>query len=170
MSTRSIIGILNSDGTATYVFCHWDGYPSHHAPILMEHYATEDRVRQLLAQGQIEVLDKYISPEEVPGSIEPAHPVGDYRPGWKHSSETSAKDVCEFYLRDNDVSHLSDKQKEESYSITAPLAEFGDRWGGQCFDYIFKNGVWYMRRCYGETKSGKHRWVKLTKHHFKIHC
>lgn len=178
MSTRSIIGILNKDATATYVFCHWDGYPRHHGPILMEHYATEDRVRQLLAQGQIEVLEKYISPEEVPGGIEPAYPTfGDYSPGWKHSGQTRAKDVCEFGLRDNNTEHMSDADREIYKSVTAPLTEFGDRWGGQCYDYLFKNGAWYWREsCYwrecgnagDKDSTPRKRWKKLTKKHFDI--
>ena len=161
MSTRSIIGILNSDGTATYVFCHWDGYPAHHAPLLLEHYNTEDRVRQLLAQGQIEVLDKYISPEEVIGELEPAHKGLDVYnvDGWKHTDLTRAKDVCSFILRDCDITHWSEEEKETSRAITAPLKEFGDKWGGQEYDYLFKNGEWYFR--------GK-RWTKLTKKHYDI--
>ena len=51
MGTRSRIAIRNADNTYLSVYCHWDGYPSHHAPILQQHYDTEDKVRALLAGG-----------------------------------------------------------------------------------------------------------------------
>lgn len=56
MATRSNIGIKNTDGSIEMIYCHWDGYPDHHLPILTEHYNTEDKVRELLALGDISVL------------------------------------------------------------------------------------------------------------------
>lgn len=64
MATRSNIGIKNTDGSIEMIYCHWDGYPSHHLPILTEHYNTEDKVRELLALGDISVLDKRVKPNE----------------------------------------------------------------------------------------------------------
>ena len=34
MATRSNIGILNTDGSVYYIYCHYDGYPDNIAPQL----------------------------------------------------------------------------------------------------------------------------------------
>ena len=57
MATRSNIGILNNDNTITSVYCHWDGYPSHNGKILLENYNTEEKVRELLKEGNISSLE-----------------------------------------------------------------------------------------------------------------
>ena len=53
MGTRSTIGVLNTDGSVTAVYCHWDGYPEHNGKILMENYTTEEKVRELIGLGSI---------------------------------------------------------------------------------------------------------------------
>jgi hypothetical protein len=53
MSTRSNTAILNSNGTVTMTYCHFDGYPSHRAPILLANYSDEDDVRALIALGDM---------------------------------------------------------------------------------------------------------------------
>jgi len=56
MATRSNIGILNSDGTVDYIYCHFDGYVEHNGKILNEHYTTEDKVRELIGLGDLSIL------------------------------------------------------------------------------------------------------------------
>jgi len=56
MATRSNIGKLNSDNTVSYIYCHWDGYPSHNGTILQEHYNTPEKVDALLVLGDMSVL------------------------------------------------------------------------------------------------------------------
>jgi len=56
MSTHSHICRKNRDGTYTGVYCHLDGYPKHHAPILSKFYATDERVDALLALGNLDQL------------------------------------------------------------------------------------------------------------------
>jgi hypothetical protein len=56
MSTRSNIGILNNDGSISYVYCHFDGYPSNVGAILLQKYDTEEKVRALIAQGNMSSL------------------------------------------------------------------------------------------------------------------
>lgn len=60
MSTRSAIIIEEANGTATGIYCHFDGYIDHHKPLLLEHYKDEAKVRQLIALGDISVLAKEI--------------------------------------------------------------------------------------------------------------
>jgi len=60
MATRSNIGKLNSNNTVTYIYCHWDGYPSHNGTILQEHYNTPEKVDALLVLGDMSVLGETI--------------------------------------------------------------------------------------------------------------
>ena len=66
MATRSRIAIENQDGTVLSIYCHWDGYPSHHGPILLENYTTQEKVESLIALGSISSL----APEtEIPEGV-----------------------------------------------------------------------------------------------------
>lgn len=56
MATRSSIHSFDGE-TLTSVYCHWDGYPSHHAPILLEKINNADKVNELLSLGNIASLD-----------------------------------------------------------------------------------------------------------------
>ena len=56
MATRSNIGILNSDGTVDYIYCHFDGYVEHNGKILNEHYSEEGSVWGLIALGDLSIL------------------------------------------------------------------------------------------------------------------
>jgi len=56
MATRSRIAIENQDGTVRSIYCHCDGYPLHHGPILLEHYTTQEKVESLIALGSISYL------------------------------------------------------------------------------------------------------------------
>ena len=60
MATRSRIGIKEPNGTITSIYVHWDGYPSHHGPLLLNHYTTEESVRGLLALGDMSGLSKTV--------------------------------------------------------------------------------------------------------------
>ena len=84
MSTNSRIGILHKDGTTETIYCHWDGYPDHQMPILTEHYSTAEKVKALLALGDISILGERIAPN----ADEP------------HSFEKPAEDVTVAYHRD----------------------------------------------------------------------
>ena len=64
MATRSLIGKLNSDGTVTSIYCHWDGYPSHNGVLLQEYWDTPFKVDQLLALGDLSSLGKEIGEQQ----------------------------------------------------------------------------------------------------------
>lgn len=80
MSTRSTIGILEPNGSVTYIYCHRDGYVSHHGPILRDHYTTEEKVRALIALGDISTLGEAL--------------------GEKHDFDQRPNGVCTAYGRD----------------------------------------------------------------------
>lgn len=60
MSTSSTIGILNVDGTVQTIYCHFDGYPTGVGKTLEDHYKTEEKVRALIALGDISSLGEEI--------------------------------------------------------------------------------------------------------------
>ncbi len=80
MGTRARIGIVEPDGSVTSIYTHWDGYPGHHGPILLNHYTTEEHVRALLALGDLSIL---------------AEDVGE-----KHDFDIRLEGVCTAYGRD----------------------------------------------------------------------
>ena len=61
MATRSYIGKLGPNNTVSYIYCHWDGYPSHNGAILQEHYNTPEQVDALLALGDMSSLGETIA-------------------------------------------------------------------------------------------------------------
>jgi len=73
MSTRSVIGLERPGGSIKCVYCHFDGYPSHHGPILLLAYPTSDKVEALLEHGDISILGN------VPGLVQD---FGNPQPEW----------------------------------------------------------------------------------------
>ena len=56
MSTTSTIAMKNEDGTYISIYCHLDGCPSHHLPILEKNYSEPKDVERLLSYGDMSVL------------------------------------------------------------------------------------------------------------------
>ena len=63
MATRSRIGLVLDDGTVKSVYCHWDGYPEHHKPLLERYYDTPEKIEALLDLGDISVLGTHYNKE-----------------------------------------------------------------------------------------------------------
>ena len=57
MSTRSRIGILNSDGSIDSVYHHFDGYPEWLGVRLKRNYKTSAKVRALIEGGDISCIE-----------------------------------------------------------------------------------------------------------------
>lgn len=116
MSTRARIGVMNADNTVTSIYTHNDGYISHHGPILLNHYGTEAKARELLALGALSRLT---------GNL-----------GEKHNFDTSYAehpDWCCAYSRERAA--LS---SIEDAAFTHALNEFPS----EEFNYLFRNGKW----------------------------
>lgn len=60
MGTRANVARKNEDGSFDCIYTHWDGYPEHHAPILLENYSTNQRVQMLLDLGALSSLAEKI--------------------------------------------------------------------------------------------------------------
>lgn len=56
MGTRAFIGYLEGEDNVKFIYTHWDGYPSHHGPILLENYNTLEKVKELVDLGGISIL------------------------------------------------------------------------------------------------------------------
>lgn len=84
MSTRSLIGTINNDGTVKVIYCHWDGYPEVQLPMLIRYYNTPEKVNELLELGDISYLGKWVKPDE----------------GVKHTFNEPADGVTVAYHRD----------------------------------------------------------------------
>ena len=84
MSTNSRIAIEDQTGKVRSIYCHWDGYPSHHGPILLDHYNTQEKVESLIALGAISSLDENV---EIPEGV-------------AHNFETPAYGIVVAYHRD----------------------------------------------------------------------
>jgi hypothetical protein len=64
MATRSHIGVRNTDGTVDYIYCHFDGYPTHNGKILTDHYADMDKVNALMKLGDLSILGAEIGEKQ----------------------------------------------------------------------------------------------------------
>jgi hypothetical protein len=58
VSSPSLIGIKNPDGSLRMSFCLWYGYPAHHLPILSKVYNTEEMVSALVDKGSFSNLTR----------------------------------------------------------------------------------------------------------------
>ena len=56
MATRSLIAIEKDINLYNASYCHFDGYPEGNGKTLKEHYLTEDKVDDLLSNGEMSFL------------------------------------------------------------------------------------------------------------------
>lgn len=113
MSTRSRIGIVNADKTVISIYCHHDGYLSWTGARLLDSYNTEEKVRELLALGNLSGVGQELGKQ---------HKQGD--PG--------TDDWCLAYHRDN-----GDSDEE---AVTTSRKEFLAM--SEEYNYLFDNGEW----------------------------
>ena len=117
MATRSHIGKRNQDGSITSIYCHWDGYPEHHGPILNGHYKDESKLDKLLEMGNLSSLAQEIGDES-------------------HDFNNPPEGICNFYGRDR-------KEKNQEASTLTDSAfqrMLKESWGE--YVYILENGEW----------------------------
>lgn len=120
MSTNARIGIENENGTVTSIYSHFDGYPSHHAPILIEHYAEPAKLRELIEVGDLSVL----APE-----------VGEKHDFESHTDNPEAKEWSLAYGRD--------RGEEDVAAKTHPIDGWPDY--GQRYEYVLRPNGWHGR-------------------------
>lgn len=131
MGTRSSISIRNADGSYTGIYCHWDGYLSNNGRILREHYNTEEKIRQLMALGDVSSLKPEIGEK---------HPFDNpYR--WndpQHEAwEARYGNWCKAYGRDRGETGCESRTHP---TLEALLAQIG-----QEYDYLWEGNGWHVR-------------------------
>ena len=121
MATRSTIAIQNLDGTVQQIYCHWDGYISYNGEILKKHYNTAEKVRGLIALGDLSSLAPKLSGGE------------------GHSFETPEDDVCVAYGRDRGEENTAARTFRDFDSFLFDMAK-------EEYDYLFVEGArrWYL--------------------------
>lgn len=124
MSTRSNIGVRNTDGTVEYIYCHFDGYPEHNGKILTENYTNINRVNELLKLGDLSVLGKFI--------------------GEKQDFDNRVRDYCLAYGRDRGETGVSSSTTTLENLLSNTTIDYvyifdGDYW--ECYDTNTKESI-----------------------------
>lgn len=117
MATRSTIARTNPDGSLTSVYCHWDGYPDGVGATLRQHYTNPSKIDQLLALGDLSVLDAEI--------------------GDSNEFENRVEGICLFYGRDRGETGID---ALSHMNVDGWLAARQD--GGCEFGYLWIEGHW----------------------------
>jgi hypothetical protein len=120
MATRSIIAKKVGSEWKT-IYAHWDGYPQHNGKILLQHYTDENKVDELIANGDLSILAEEIGE---------AH---DF-----DSRQEEHKNWCKFYGRDRGESGVDHRTLIGGKSTIEKEAE---RYGVE-FVYVFENNTW----------------------------
>ena len=127
MATRSVIAKLDSKTKKIKaVYCHNDGYLAHVGTVLDSHYQDEDKVDELLAEGDISVLDANIGEKINFDDIELRH----------------KNQQCMFYVRDRGEK-LSNR-KPIILEDDIALVEFADTACHAQYIYMYAFGAWYV--------------------------
>lgn len=124
MSTRSNIGVINTDGTVEYIYCHFDGYPEYNGKILAEYYTNINRVTELLKLGDLSVLGKFI--------------------GEKQDFDDRVKDCCLAYGRDRGETGVSSSTTTLENLLSNTTIDYvyifdGDYW--ECYNTNTKESI-----------------------------
>ena len=124
MSTRSLIGIVEPDGSVRSIYCHFDGYVAYVGRMLNIHYNSEEMARQLIALGDLSSLRERIAPN----------------PGEAHSFDNPLDDVTIAYHRDRGEEFIP-ARKYESKEAMAKKG-WNHCWAEYC--YVWENGAWHV--------------------------
>ena len=122
MATRAIIAKLDDKGVKA-IYNHSDGYLEHAGKILDKHYQDEDKVDELLAHGDVSMLD-----ENIGVKID----FNDYKTRY-------ANKQCKFYMRDRGEKYKHAEQLKDE----TELIEFSSNCDVD-FIYMFAYGYWYV--------------------------
>jgi hypothetical protein len=140
MGTRANIVRANADGSYDLIYTHWEGYPEHHAPILLENYSSDNAVDGLLKLGDLSTLGPSL--------------------GTKHPFDQPDTAVCTAYGRDRgetgtEVKHYKDLKALEEY-LNDSWTEWVYVWNVLAHQWTYTNNpspTWF--KCCGKEKIPK---------------
>ena len=112
MSTRSCIGVKLPDGTINAIYCHFDGYPDHHFPILVEHYNSQELAEALVELGDMSVLAESIECPE------------------GHSFDSKFKDYSVYYGRDRGEDGVEFRNYPDEEALNVLFQDYMYLWDG----------------------------------------
>ena len=123
MGTRSFIIVANPKGDFTGSYCHWDGYPSHNGHLLLKHYSTKGKARELVRLGSLSSLGTRAKP------LDP----------FNHTFDNKEPDTTVAYGRDR--GEAWDEVKPITADTLSALVQVAEE--SWCeFVYLFWNGHW----------------------------
>jgi hypothetical protein len=108
MGTRANIARKNTDGSFDVIYTHCDGYPEHHAPILLENYSTDAQVEALLALGSLSSLGESL--------------------GKKHAFDSAPDGVCNAYGRDRGEANTAATHYKNADALAKMLKDAWTEW------------------------------------------
>lgn len=127
MATRSTIAVLNTDGTVTACYVHFDGYIDHNGHILKDNYTDPEKIQALMALGSLSILAPEIGEKQ------------DF-------DATTSRDWCLAYGRDRGE---SDVDAQHHVSVADWLSQ------GEEYNYLWNGSEWLVScgRTHGELRS-----------------
>ena len=128
MGTRSHIGLVDENKNVKFIYCHWDGYPNYNGLLLNKFYKDENKIKDLLAMGDISSLGANTIAKEV----------------WVTMSQEEQGEHNEEGFRIHTLSY-DNWRDEVCPARQCTLEEFvkqdGDSW--IAYKYYFEDGVWH---------------------------
>ncbi len=123
MSTRAIIGYLDDDHSFKSIYLHFGGYPEHTGKILVEHYITMEKIKELLSFGDMSSIGERINP------------VG------KHTFNNPEEGTCVYYSRERGLAY-------DYYVRVITNYDFDDFCDDNLdlhdYVYLFMDGHWFV--------------------------
>lgn len=132
MSTRSHIGVRNADDTISFIYCHFDGYPSGVGNVLKKYYQDGLKIQALLNLGDISILAERVSPEEK------LFPDDKIDKNQKHTFDNPIPGVTVAYHRDRGEDNTTARVTREKL-----MTSFLD----QEYAYLYENNTWKCFHC-----------------------
>jgi hypothetical protein len=123
MATRAavIIEVKGKNHSYEGVYLHFDGYPEGAGQMLVDHYDTDAKVKNLISHGGISSLGEMIGEKQDFSSI-----------------LSSSTKQCKFYHRDRgDELDIEELEYDE-------ISKFADDCGAE-FTYLYEGGVWMVK-------------------------
>jgi len=120
MATRAaiIVEVKGKNHSYEGVYLHYDGYPEGAGQMLVNHYNTDAKVKNLIAYGGISSLGEVI--------------------GEKQDFISNVPGQCKFYHRDRgEEISIEELEYDE-------ISKFADDCGAE-FTYLYEGGVWMVK-------------------------